>query len=114
MATIAGKIESKEQQSELLREALIRLDALVGSYPGVASLRYYLAEGYRKQALTIRKLEPEESQRLQEKAMSQLRICAELGLPVDLRNPAAQLVRAISKGTEVDTEMKILGTASAQ
>jgi len=113
MAVIAGKTESKERQSELLREATTRLNAVVERYPESTSLRYYLADGYRKQALTIRKTDPGESERLREKAMSQLRICAEIGLPSDLRSPAAQLVRALSSGTETEIEMKILGTISS-
>jgi len=114
MAVIAGRLESKERQEELLREATNRLKSVVQSAPESTALRYYLAEGYRKYALTIRRSRPDESQELQEKAMSQLRACAELGLPSDLRNPAAQLVRVLSKGTEPELEQKILGTQSSQ
>ena len=81
------------------------------AYPDVAVLRYYLAEGYRKQALTLRRTDPQESERLQALALSQLRACSELGLPRDLRNPAAQLFNVMSKGSEPDTEQKILGGA---
>lgn len=111
MAAIVGR-ESKELQNELLREAVVRLNAVIENYPEETALRYYLAEGYRKQALTIQKGSPEEGERLQERAMAQLRVCGELGLPSDLKNPAAQLVRQISQGAETDVEMKILGTAS--
>jgi hypothetical protein len=114
MATIAGRSESKERQSELLREVITRLGAVVESYPDSTPLRYYLADGYRKQSLTIRKANPEEGDRLQEKAMAQLRVCAELGLPSDLRNPAAQLVRTLSGGAETEIEMKILGALPSQ
>jgi hypothetical protein len=114
MATIAGRTESKERQSELLREVITRLNAVIERYPESTSLRYYLADGYRKQALTIGKTAPGESDVLREKAMSQLRICAEIGLPSDLRNPAAQLVRTLSKGAETEIEMKILGTMPSQ
>jgi tetratricopeptide (TPR) repeat protein len=114
MALIVGKMESKERQSELLREANTRLSAMVENYPDSASLRYRLAEGYRKQALTIKKTEPEESERLQEQAMTQLRICAEIGLPIDLREPAAQLFSTLSNGAEPEIEMKIRGSASSQ
>lgn len=113
MAAIAGKIESKERQSELLREVITRLSSVIERYPDSTSLRYYLADGYRKQALTIRRADPEESERLQEKALAQLRVCGELGLPLDLKNPAAQLVRALSQGSESNLEMKILGAASS-
>jgi len=113
MAAIVGR-ESKEQQNEFLREAVVRLNGVIENYPEETSLRYYLAEGYRKQALTIRKSSPEEGERLQERALAQLRVCGELGLPKDLRNPAAQLVRQIAPGTETDIEMKILGTSSAE
>jgi tetratricopeptide (TPR) repeat protein len=114
MATIVGRTESKERQNELLGEVTTRLSAVIESYPESTSLRYYLAEGYYKQGLTIQTTDLEESKRLQEKAMSQLRVCAELGLPGDLRNTAAQLVRMISKGTKTETEMKILGTSPSQ
>jgi hypothetical protein len=112
MAAIVGR-ESKEQQNELLREAIVRLNAVIENYPEETALRYYLAEGYRKQALTIQRSSPEEGERLQERAMAQLRVCGELGLPRDLKNPAAQLVRQISQGAETDVEMKILGSSSA-
>lgn len=111
MAAIVGR-ESKEQQSELLREAVVRLNAVIENFPEETSLRYYLADGYRKQALTIMRNSPEEGARLQERALGQLRVCAELGLPVDLRNPAAQMVRQISQGAETEVEMKILGSSS--
>ncbi len=111
MATIAGKLESKQRQEELLREVSTRLVPVLESFPDATPLRYYLAEGYRKQALTIRQTDPTESERLQELAMSQLRACAELGLPRDLRNTAAQLFNVLSKGAEPDTEQKILGSA---
>ncbi len=114
MAAIAGRTESKERQSELLRESTTRLNGVVEAYPDVAVLRYYLAEGYRKQALTLRRTDPEESGRLQALAVSQLRACAELGLPRDLRNPAAQLFNVLSKGGESDTEQKILGMPASQ
>lgn len=112
MALIVGKMESKERQNELLREANTRLNAIIEDYPDSASLRYRLAEGYRKQALTIKDTNPEESERLQEQAMTQLRVCAEIGLPIDLRDQAAQLFSTLSNGTEPEIEMKILGTAS--
>lgn len=112
MATIEGSgFKDKQRQSELLREGTIRLSSLVEAYPGSTSLRYYLAEGYRKQALTIRRTDPVESERLQTLAMSQLRVCAELGLPGELRNPAAQLFSTLSKGTEPEIEQKLLGLA---
>lgn len=110
MAVIAGRLESKARQDELLREVTTRLSSIIETYPSATFLRYYLADGYRKQALTIRKTDPEESQRLQEKAMAQLRVCAELGLPPDLRNPAAQLFSVLSQGREPDIEQRILGT----
>jgi len=111
MATIAGKLESKQRQEEILREVSTRLTPVLESFPDATPLRYYLAEGFRKQALTIRQTDPTESERLQELAMSQLRACAELGLPRDLRNPAAQLFNVLSKGEEPETEQKILGAA---
>ncbi len=114
MATIAGRTESKERQNELLREATTRLNGVVEAYPDATTLRYYLAEGYRKQALTLRRTDPQESKRLQALALSQLRACSELGLPRDLRNLAAQLFNVLSKGAEPDTEQKILGTSPAQ
>ncbi|MBD3309400.1 hypothetical protein GF339_23585 [candidate division KSB3 bacterium] len=110
MAVIGGRIDSKARQSELIREATARLSSLVSTYPDATSLRYYLADGYRKQALTIRRTDPAESERLQEQAMAQLRVCAELGLSRELRNPAAQLFSTLSKGTEPEIEQKILGT----
>lgn len=113
MAVIAARTESKERQSELLREVINRLSSVLEGNPDATSLRYYLAEGYNKQALTIRKDNPEESARLKERAIAQLRVCAELGLPIDLRNPAAQLVRTLSQGTETDIEMKILEANSS-
>ena len=109
MAVIAGKAESKERQNELLREVTTRLGSVVETYPEATSLRYYLADGYRKQALTLRATDPTESQQLEQQAMSQLRACAELGLPSDLRNSAAQLFSTLSKGTEPEIEQKILG-----
>ena len=114
MAVIAGRLENKERQDELLREVTNRLSSMIETYPDSTFLRYYLADGYRKQALTMRKTDAEESQRLQEKAMAQLRVCAELGLPAELRNPAAQLFNVLSKGTEPDIEQKILGTIPSQ
>jgi hypothetical protein len=113
MAAIVGR-ENKDLQSETLREAVVRLNAVIESYPEETSLRYYLAEGYRKQALTIQKSSPEEGARLQERALAQLRVCGELGVPADLRNPAAQLVRQITQGEGSDVEMKILGSSSVQ
>jgi tetratricopeptide (TPR) repeat protein len=113
MAVIAGRTESKERQSEILREVITRLSSVIEGHPDATSLRYYLAEGYNKQALTIRRDDPEESARLKERAIAQLRVCAELGLSADLRNPAAQLVRTLSQGTETDIEMKILGADSS-
>ena len=110
MAVIAGRLESKERQSELLREVTTRLSSIVEAYPDATALRYYLSDGYRKQALTIRRTDPEESKRLQERALSQLRACAQLGLPNDLRNPAAQLFNILSQGAEPEIEQKILGT----
>ena len=110
MAVIAGRLESQERQSELLREVTTRLSAIVEAFPNATALRYYLADGYRKQALTIRRTDPEESQRLQERALSQLRACAQLGLSRDLRNPAAQLFSILSQGSEPETEQKLLGT----
>jgi tetratricopeptide (TPR) repeat protein len=110
MAVIVGKMENKERQYQELQEATIRLRTVITSFPGATTLRYYLAEGYRKQALTIRLTDPEESQRLQEQALTQLRACAVLGLPQDLRNPAAQVFRVLSKGSEPEIEQKILGT----
>ena len=114
MAAIAGRIDSKQRQSELLREATTRLNGVVEAFPDSSALRYYLAEGYRKQALTVRRTDPEESKRLQERATAQLRACSELGLPRDLRNPAAQLFNVLSRGSEPETEQKILGAASTQ
>jgi len=114
MALIAGKRESKERQSELLREGISRLSTVIESYPEATALRYYLADGYRKQALTIEKTNPEESKQLQEKALSQLRVCAEIGLPSSLRQTAAALVHTLSSGAEQELEMKILGTALSQ
>ena len=114
MAAIAGRTESKERQSELLREATTRLNGVVEAYPDVTTLRYYLADGYRKQALTLRRTDPQESERMQALALSQLRACSELGLPRELRNPAAQLFNVLSKGSEPDTEQKILGTSPSQ
>lgn len=111
MAVIAGKLESKQRQEETLREVSTRLTPVLESFPDATPLRYYLAEGYRKQALTVRQTDPAESERLQELAMSQLRACAELGLPRDLRSPAAQLFNVLSKGAEPETEQKILGAA---
>lgn len=115
MATIEGSgFKNKERQGELLREVTTRLSSVIEAYPDSTSLRYYLADGYRKQALTIRRTDPAESERLQEKALSQLRACAELGLPNDLRNLAAQLFSTLSKGTEPEIEQKILGTIPAR
>ncbi len=114
MAAIAGRVESKERQSELLREATTRLSSIVETYPDSTALRYYLADGYRKQALTIRRTDPGESEQLQTKALSQLRACAELGLADDLRQPAAQLFNTLSKGAEPEIEQKILGTVPAR
>lgn len=113
MAAIVGR-ENKEQQNELLREAVVRLNGVIENFPGETSLRYYLAEGYRKQALTIRNSSPEEGDRLQERALAELRVCGELGLPIDLRNPAAQLVRQIGQGVETEIEMKILGSSAIE
>jgi tetratricopeptide (TPR) repeat protein len=110
MATIEGSgLKNKEQQSELLREVTNRLSSFVETYPDSTSLRYYLAEGYRKQALTVRKADPAESERLQALAVSQLRVCAELGLPGDLRSPAAQLFSVLSKGAEPEVQQKLMG-----
>lgn len=114
MAVIVGRLETKERQEELLREVTNRLNSIIEISPDSTFLRYYLADGYRKQALTMRKTDPEESQRLQEKAMAQLRVCAEIGLPADLRNPAAQLFSVLSQGTEPNIEQKILGTIPSQ
>ncbi|MCP4400657.1 MAG: hypothetical protein GY801_25570 [bacterium] len=114
MATIASKTEGKERRDELLREGTSRLSSVVEAFPEATPLRYYLAEGYRKQALTIRKTDPTESERLKTQATSQLRACAELGLPSEFRNPAAQLFNVLSKGAEPETEQKILGTIAAQ
>ena len=114
MAVISGRLESKERQSELLREVITRLSSVLETYPDSTPLRYYLADGYRKQSLTIRRTDPEESKRLQEQAMSQLRACAELGLPSDLRNTAVQLFNTLSKGAEPEIGQKILGTIPAQ
>jgi tetratricopeptide (TPR) repeat protein len=109
MATIEGSgFKNKEQQNEILREVTTRLSSLVEAYPESTSLRYYLAEGYRKRALTIRKTDPTESERLKTQAMSQLRVCAELGLSENLRNPAAQLFSILSKGTEPEVEQKLM------
>lgn len=113
MASIAGRMESKERQSEVLREANTRLSALIEDYPDAASLRYRLAEGYRKQALTIGNTNPEESERLQQQAMTQLRICAEIGLPEDLRTQAATLFSTLSQGTEPEIRAKILGESTS-
>ena len=114
MATIVSKTEGNERRDELLREGTSRLSSVVESFPESTPLRYYLADGYRKQALTIRNTDPTESERLQTQAVSQLRACAELGLPTELRNPAAQLFNVLSKGSEPETEQKILGTIAAQ
>lgn len=114
MAVVAGKLEGKQRQEELLREVSTRLVPVLESYPEATSLRYYLAEGYRKQALTIRQTDAAESERLQELALSQLRACAELGLPRDLQNQAAQLFNVLSKGAEPETEQKILGAVNTQ
>ncbi|PID55679.1 hypothetical protein CSB45_14870 [candidate division KSB3 bacterium] len=114
MATIAAKTEGKERRDELLREGTRRLSSVVEAFPESTPLRYYLAEGYRKQALTIRKSDPVESERLSTLAKSQLRACAELSLPNELRNPAAQLFNMLSKGTEPETEQKLLGTIASQ
>lgn len=110
MAVVDGKLESKERQDELLREVTTRLSSIIEIYPDATFLRYYLADGYRKQSLTIRRTDPGESQRLQEQAMSQLRVCAELGLPAELRNLAIQLFNTLSNGTEPEIEQKILRT----
>ena len=110
MAAIAGRLESKERQEEILREVTNRLTAVLETYPDSTPLRYYLADGYRKQALTLRKTDPDASERLQGMAVTQLRACSEIGLPRDLRNPAAQLFNILSRGAEPDTEQKILGT----
>ena len=114
MATIVSKTEGNERRDELLREGTNRLSSVVETFPESTPLRFYLAEGYRKQALTIRKTDPSESERLSTQAVSQLRACAELGLPTELRNPAAQLFNVLSKGSEPETEQKILGTIAAQ
>lgn len=114
MAVIDGKLENKERQDELLREVTTRLSSIIEMYPDATFLRYYLADGYRKQSLTIRKTDPEQSERLQEQAMTQLRVCAELGLPSELRNPAVQLFNALSNGAEPEIEQKILGMVPAQ
>ncbi len=113
MATIEGSgLKNKERQLELLREVTTRLSSLVETYPDSSTLRYYLAEAYRKQGLTLRRTDPAEGERLQEKAISQLRVCAELGLPMDLRNPAAHLFSTLSKGNEPEIEQKLLGADS--
>jgi tetratricopeptide (TPR) repeat protein len=114
MATVVSKTEGNERRDELLREGTSRLSSVVEAFPESTPLRYYLAEGYRKQALTVRKTDPAEGDRLQTQAVSQLRACAELGLPTELRNPAAQLFNVLSKGAEPETEQKILGTIAAQ
>ncbi len=112
MATIEGSgFKNKERQNELLQEVTTRLSSLVEAYPESTSLRYYLADGYRKRALTIRRTDPAESERLQTQAMSQLRVCAELGISGDLRNPAAQLFSILSKGAEPEIEQKLMGLA---
>lgn len=110
MAVIDGKLENKERQDELLREVTTRLSSIIETYPDATFLRYYLADGYRKQSLTMRRTDPAESQRLQEQAMAQLRVCAELGLPSELRNPAVQMFNSLSNGAEPEIEQKILGT----
>ncbi|MDY0094879.1 MAG: hypothetical protein RBT80_19465 [Candidatus Vecturithrix sp.] len=110
MAVIAGRLESKERQDELLREVTTRLGSIIETYPEATFLRYYLADGYRKQSLTLRRVDPDESQQLQEQAMAQLRVCAEIGLPTELRNAAVQLFNALSSGAEPEIEQKILAT----
>ena len=114
MAVIAGKSESKARQNELLQEVSARLSTVLESYPQAAALRYYLADSYRKQALTIAKTSPAESAQLQAKALSQLRVCGELGLPQGLREPAAQLFHLLSKGAETEVEMKLRGDAAPE
>lgn len=114
MATIAQKTGDKEQQSALLQEVISRLSVVIESYPDASSLRYYLAQGYYKHALTIQKTNQAESTQLKEKALSQLQVCAEIGLPSDLKNPAAQLVNTLSDGAETDVETKILGGKSSE
>lgn len=112
MAAIASKLESKQRQEEILREVTTRLTSVLEAFPDATSLRYYLAEGYRKQALTIRQTDPAESTRLQEMAMSQLRACGEMKLPRELQNQAAQLFNVLSKGAEPEIEQKILGASA--
>ena len=112
MAAIASKLESKQRQEEILREVTTRLTSVLEAFPDATSLRYYLAEGYRKQALTIRQTDPAESTRLQEMAMSQLRACGEMKLPRELQNQAAQLFNVLSKGAEPEIEQKILGSSA--
>lgn len=113
MAVIAGKTESKERQSEVLREVIMRLDMVVESYPNAAALRYYLAEGYYKQAVTIQKTDAEGSQRLKQNALTQLSVCSELGLPADLKNVAAQLAQTLSPEAGSEIAAKILGSTQA-
>lgn len=110
MAAIAGRIETKERQSEILREGVVRLNAVIQSYPNAAALRYYLAEGYYKQAVTIQRTDADEGKRLKDMAFAQLGVCAELGLSADLVEPAAYLVRTLSPGMETELEAKILGS----
>ncbi|MCP4284026.1 MAG: CHAT domain-containing protein [Gammaproteobacteria bacterium] len=110
MAAIARQLEGRERPEELLQDVVTRLTSQVKTYPDAAGLRYYLAEGYYKQSLLVEETEPEKHQRLQQHAMAQLRACAELGLPADLRNSAARLFNMLSKGTEPEIEQKILGT----
>lgn len=114
MATIAQRLKNQAQETELLREVATRLSSVVEMFPNATVLRYYFADGYRKQALVIRKTDPTESERLQQLAMAQLRVCAELGLPGDMRSQAAQLFHTLSKGAETDIEQKILGTPNTE
>jgi tetratricopeptide (TPR) repeat protein len=114
MAVIAGKIETKERQNEILREGVVRLNAVIQNYPNAAPLRYYLAEGYYKQAVTIQKTDAEEGKRLKNMALAQLGVCAELGLPADLENPAIGLAQMLSPGAEAAAiEAKIMGGKSS-
>jgi hypothetical protein len=111
MAAIIG---DKEQQGALLQEVISRLNAVIESYPDASSLRFYLAQGYYKRALTIQKTNQAESTQLKEKALSQLQVCAEIGLPDDLKNPAVELVNVLSDGAATDVATKILGEKSSE
>jgi tetratricopeptide (TPR) repeat protein len=109
MAIIVGRTKGKEKQTTLIKEISEHLSTLIEAYPEEVSLRYYFADVYRQQALLIRKTDPKQSERLHEIAIEQLQACAELGLPPELRNPAALLYNLLTRGMEPEIETLLRG-----